>query len=137
MPGIAELQSLVTMEAMATGLPVVGADAVALPHLIHDNENGFLFTPGDEKDLAKKLLRLIQDKELRLRMGKKSLEIIKEHDIDNVIIHVENVYKQVIENYQPNPEKKHKSAAETKRLLRGLKKLIPAQLVVVIISHLR
>ena len=32
---IAELQSIATMEAIASGLPVVGADAVALPHLIH------------------------------------------------------------------------------------------------------
>lgn len=136
MPGIAELQSLVTMEAMATGLPVIGANAVALPHLIHNNENGFLFTPGDANDLAKKLLRLIQDKSLREQMGNKSLEIIKEHDINNVIVQVENAYKNVIEHYEPNPEKKHKSATDRKKILRGLKKLIPAQLLVIVASHL-
>ncbi len=54
MPSIAELQSLVTMEAMACGLPVVGANAVALPHLIKDKRNGFLFKPGDYKELAAK-----------------------------------------------------------------------------------
>src|SRR5690606_13053729 len=36
MPSIAELQSIATMEAMASGLPVVAADAMALPHLVHD-----------------------------------------------------------------------------------------------------
>ena len=33
---IAELQSIATMEAMASALPIVAADAVALPHLVHD-----------------------------------------------------------------------------------------------------
>ena len=65
MPGIAELQSLVTMEAMACGLPVVGANAIALPHLIKNGKNGFLFTPEDEKDLANKLLKLLENKKLK------------------------------------------------------------------------
>jgi len=43
--GIAELQCIVAMEAMATGLPIIGARAVALPELIHHGENGYLFTP--------------------------------------------------------------------------------------------
>ena len=47
MPSIAELQSIATMEAMASGLPVVAANAMALPHLVHDGENGYLFEPGD------------------------------------------------------------------------------------------
>ena len=34
MPGVAELQSIATLEAMASGLPVVAADAMALPHLV-------------------------------------------------------------------------------------------------------
>ncbi len=50
--GTAELQSLVTLEAMASGVPVVGADASALPHLIRHGDNGFLFPPGDAAALA-------------------------------------------------------------------------------------
>ena len=49
---IAELQSIATMEAMASGLPIVAANAVALPHLVHDGENGYLFEPGNVDDLA-------------------------------------------------------------------------------------
>ena len=55
MPSIAELQSIVTMEAMASALPVVAANAMALPHLVHDGENGYLFEPGNPDDLAAKL----------------------------------------------------------------------------------
>ena len=56
---IAELQSIATMEAMASGLPIVAADAVALPHLVHDGENGYLFEPGNVDDLAAKLTTVL------------------------------------------------------------------------------
>ena len=52
---IAELQSIATMEAMASALPIVAADAVALPHLVHDGENGYLFEPGNADALAARL----------------------------------------------------------------------------------
>ena len=96
MPSIAELQSLVTMEAMASGLPIIAANAVALPHLVHDNDNGFLFTPGNEKDMAQKLLVLLENKELRKKMGKQSLAIIKQHDIKNIVKEVESLYSKAI-----------------------------------------
>ena len=52
---IAELQSIATMEAMASGLPIVAANAVALPHLVHDGENGYLFEPGNVEEMAARL----------------------------------------------------------------------------------
>lgn len=99
MPSIAELQSLVTMEAMASSLPVIAANAVALPHLVHDNKNGFLFNPGDEKELAAKLTILLKDKKMREKMGDESLKIIKEHDIKKTVVAIENIYKATIRNY--------------------------------------
>ncbi len=52
MGGIAELQSIATMEAMASALPVVAVNAVALPKLIRHGENGFLFPDGDSQGVA-------------------------------------------------------------------------------------
>ncbi|MDQ0094774.1 glycosyltransferase [Paeniglutamicibacter psychrophenolicus] len=54
-PGTAELQSLVTLEALSASKPVVLANAMALPHLVDDGVNGYLFEPGDRADLASKL----------------------------------------------------------------------------------
>ncbi len=54
-PGTAELQSLVSLEAMSAGKPVVLADALALPHLVSEDQNGMLFAPYDADDLARKL----------------------------------------------------------------------------------
>ena len=61
MPGTAELQGIATLEAMATGLPVVAADAMALPHLVCDGVNGRLYAPGDVGRPADDLQLLLRD----------------------------------------------------------------------------
>ncbi len=96
MPSTAELQSLVTMEAMALGLPVIGARAGALPYLIKPDENGFLFEPDNPVDLAQKLQRILENPDLQKSMRRKSLELIKEHDINNIIEKMEALYTKII-----------------------------------------
>lgn len=96
MPGIAELQSLVTLESMSAGKPVVAADAMALPHLVHPGRNGWLFTPGDVDDLAARLEQLLRDPELRARMGKASLDIVASHGLDATLDTFEGVYDEAI-----------------------------------------
>jgi glycosyltransferase involved in cell wall biosynthesis len=94
MPSTAELQSIVTMEAMSSGLPVVAADAMALPHLVHDGVNGYLFRPDDDADLAEKLERILTlpDDQFR-RMGKASLKLIQVHDIERTLATFESLYR--------------------------------------------
>ncbi|WP_405374220.1 MULTISPECIES: glycosyltransferase [unclassified Microbacterium] len=91
---IAELQSIATMEAMASGLPVVAANAVALPHLVHDGENGYLFEPGDADDLAAKLRTVLTaSPEEYSRMQQASLAGIEIHDIDRTLDTFEKLYR--------------------------------------------
>jgi 1,2-diacylglycerol 3-alpha-glucosyltransferase len=94
--GIAELQSIVTMEAMASGLPVVAVNAMALPELVHDGENGYLFSDGDSKMLAEKVIAILSNQTMRAQMSKKSLDIIKGHDINKVVEKYESIYNQII-----------------------------------------
>ncbi|MBK0417569.1 glycosyltransferase [Leucobacter sp. CSA1] len=91
---IAELQSIATMEAMASGLPVIAADAMALPHLVHDGENGHLFQPGNDRELAERIERVLRlsDEEYG-RMQRASLEAVKAHDIDRTIATFEALYR--------------------------------------------
>ena len=90
---IAELQSIATMEAMASALPVVAADAVALPHLVHDGENGYLFPPGDVDALADRITRVLKAApEERLRMQQASLDMVAVHDINRTLDTFESLY---------------------------------------------
>lgn len=57
-------------EAMAVGLPVVGARSSALDEVVEDGITGLLAPPGDAGALAAALLRLLRDPELRRRMGR-------------------------------------------------------------------
>ncbi|MFL0410345.1 glycosyltransferase [Microbacterium paludicola] len=91
---IAELQSIATMEAMASGLPIVAADAVALPHLVHEGENGYLFAPGDSDELAAKLTKVLTaSPEDRLRMQQASLDGVLVHDINRTLDTFEAIYR--------------------------------------------
>jgi glycosyltransferase involved in cell wall biosynthesis len=94
MPSIAELQSIATMEAMASALPIVAADAMALPHLVHHGENGYLFEPGSVADLAAKLTDVLSQSDDELtEMKKSSLKYIAAHDIQRTLTIFESLYR--------------------------------------------
>lgn len=94
MPSIAELQSIATMEAMASGRPVIAANAAALPHLVHDGENGYLFDPDNVEQLSALLERVfaMNDTELQT-LGDKSLHLIQSHDINRTLDAFEKIYR--------------------------------------------
>ncbi|WP_216851415.1 glycosyltransferase [Herbiconiux sp. VKM Ac-2851] len=104
MPSIAELQSIATMEAMASGLPVVAADAMALPHLVHDGENGYLFAPGDAQQLADRLERVLTLPQEELdRFKNESLHIVEAHDIQRTLTTFEHIYRGEAVPEAPHP----------------------------------
>ncbi len=89
----AELQSIATLEAMSSGLPIVAADAMALPHLVKDGVNGFLFPPGDVAAAAaciERVLRLAP--EARRAMQDASLDGVKVHDLGHTLDVFEALY---------------------------------------------
>ncbi|SIO91246.1 glycosyltransferase [Nocardiopsis sp. JB363] len=88
--GVAELQSIATLEAMSTGLPVVAADAMALPHLVSEGHNGYLFPPGDDAVLAERLLTVLGPN--REKLGEASREVALEHDHHRSLDRFERVY---------------------------------------------
>lgn len=92
MPSTAELQSISSLEAMASGLPVVAADSMALPHLI--DGNGYLFVPGDEHDLAAKLEAVLTAPEAEYTaMRQRSTAMIEAHDINRTLSTFEALYR--------------------------------------------
>lgn len=93
-PSIAELQSIATMEAMSSGLPIVAANAMALPHLVHPGENGYLFEPEDIEDLVARLTTVLTASDVELtRMKRNSLRLIAPHDIERTLTTFERLYR--------------------------------------------
>jgi 1,2-diacylglycerol 3-alpha-glucosyltransferase len=114
-PSEAELQSLATMEAMACGLPVVAADAYALPELVHHNINGFLFQRGNNEEMAQYLDILVTDHELRRQMGSNSLELIAKHDRAQVLDQWEALYFRLSNEFVEAKERKLRRQRERKK----------------------
>lgn len=65
----------VVVEAMASGLPVVGSTTGGIPEAVHDGKNGFLVPPNDPIALANRVQMLIQRQELRQQMGRNGRRI--------------------------------------------------------------
>jgi glycosyltransferase involved in cell wall biosynthesis len=113
MPGVAELQSLATMEAMAAGRPVVAADAVALPHLVVPGRNGWLYPPGDVPALAGRLAALFGQPGALSEMGAVSRELIARHDVRASLDTFENLYRHAIGTGEHLPVAAGKPVQET------------------------
>lgn len=86
------------MEAMALGMPCVATDCPcgATRHLIQDGKNGLLIPVGDEEAMKTAILRLIEDKELRIRLGKEARNIRDIAGCDVVSKNWEEYLEQVI-----------------------------------------
>lgn len=69
LPSLAEATSIAGLEAMASGLPLVGTEVGGIPTIIANGETGFLVPPRDPDAMAVALDRLIDDGDLRQRLG--------------------------------------------------------------------
>ncbi len=102
-PGSAELQGIAVMEAMASSLPILALDAVALPELVKKGVNGWLFKFSSQ-DLAKKMLKIIAEPSKLKEMGRQSLALVKKHNRPRIIAKFEDLYLKVI-NDNSSPAK--------------------------------
>ncbi|MDD5545153.1 MAG: glycosyltransferase [Candidatus Pacebacteria bacterium] len=96
MPSAIEGQSLVTMEAMASGLPIVAADSGALPELVKDGENGYLVDPFNPESFSQAIIKILKDKKLSEIMGQKSRSMILKHNYQETYALLEKVYEKAI-----------------------------------------
>ena len=96
MPSEAELLSIATLEAMSCGLPIVAAQAGALPELVTNGVNGYLFKAGDNTDAAIAISTLVNHPERWERMGQASAEKAQHHNLEYVVQRYEKLYESVL-----------------------------------------
>jgi glycosyltransferase involved in cell wall biosynthesis len=95
-PSLWESLPIVVLEGMICGKPIIASHVAGIPYLIHNDENGFLVEPRNSEKFAEKICTLLQNKSLREKMGKRSLEQVKELTWDKIASMTYTTYNAVI-----------------------------------------
>lgn len=99
----AELLSLVTLQAMASGLPIIAVKAGALTELVKDKLNGYLYNESDLPAMVQYIENILTNDVLYKEMSKKSLEFVQQHDIHKTFKLFEKIYQTFANKHHYNP----------------------------------
>lgn len=95
--GDAEGLGMVLLEAAATGVPVIGTKHGGIPEVVQDSFNGFLVNEKDPGMLSERILYLINNEDIRNRMGIKAREIASHNfNINTQTEKLEVIYQKLI-----------------------------------------
>lgn len=83
-------------EAMATGLPVVATRVDGAPEAVEEGVTGHLLEPGDVEGMARKVVDLIRQPDLRRRMGREGRARVEPWDIDRMVRDQEDLYEDLL-----------------------------------------
>jgi len=95
-PSTIETQGLTILEAMAAGLPCIGADCLAIPETITDNHNGFLFPPGRAETAADRIERLMDSPDVYDAFSKAAIETAREYSAPVIASRYVALYRELI-----------------------------------------
>jgi glycosyltransferase involved in cell wall biosynthesis len=87
----------VVIEAAACAVPTIGADVPGTRDAIEDGTTGFLVPPRDQRQLQERLCQLLEDEELRGKMGRAARErVLAMFDVDRITARHLEVYRAVL-----------------------------------------
>lgn len=96
-PSEQEGQPIVILEAMAAGLPIITTDTGAISETVIDGENGYIVEKNNPRQIAEKLLTLINNDHLRQQMGFNSRKrYLQEYTAEHFSKHMTDVFKEVL-----------------------------------------
>jgi len=97
LPSLSEGCPVVVLEASASGIPVIASRVGGVPDLIDDGKTGIIVNPKNILDLEQALLKLKNNSELKLEMGKRARErVASEFTWDKICDKLETFYSEVI-----------------------------------------
>ena len=86
---------LTMWEAMANKVPVLAPDVGGFKEILEENNCGIIYRPGNVNDAAEKLITLLEDHLLRIKLGNNGMTAIREkYNEENFIKQIENVYSE-------------------------------------------
>lgn len=95
LPSEVEGFGIVTLEAMAAGLPFVNSDIPVHQEIAQASQAGLLFKSGDYLDLADKLETLIKNKKLYQKLSANALKFAKKYSLNRMVIETEKIYQSL------------------------------------------
>jgi len=88
---------MVLIEAMSCGVPCVSFDCSSGPSdIITEGEDGFLVTNGNVKELAEKIICLIENNDIRKQMGKAAKENVKRYLPENIMLQWNSLFQNLL-----------------------------------------
>ena len=94
-----DTQSMTTLQAMACGLPVVGAHAGGLPEYILENTTGFTVPPTDKRVFTEKVVELLKNAALAEKFGEAAMRSVFSFLPENIVKRFEKVYNEAVKRY--------------------------------------
>ena len=99
LPSTSEGFGMIILEAMASGKCVVGSKVGGIPELILDNYNGFLFEANNVKMLKEKIEMLVNDKDMRRKLGRNGRMFSRRFSWEEVARRLDTIYKELKESF--------------------------------------
>lgn len=96
---ICEVQSIPTLQAAVSGLPIVAVNAAALPELVEDQGNGRLVPPDDPQAISEAVQYILANPQQKKSFGEASLEIGKPHAQEFTFQQYDAFYRQIVNNF--------------------------------------
>jgi N-acetyl-alpha-D-glucosaminyl L-malate synthase BshA len=97
LPSETESFGLAALEALAAGVPVVASRVGGLPEVVRDGEDGFLHAVGDVEAMAASAARLVDDPDLRVRLGAAArARAVADFRAEPAVDRYEAVYRRVL-----------------------------------------
>jgi phosphatidyl-myo-inositol dimannoside synthase len=96
LPSVVEGFGLVTIEAMASGLPAVISNLPVHQEITHNGQGVLFFTPSNPKELSEKIFKLIASKKLYLQKTTQAKDLIKLYTWDKIYQDSNQAYQKTL-----------------------------------------
>jgi glycosyltransferase involved in cell wall biosynthesis len=92
---------LVPLEAAACKKPVIASDVIGVQETVVNGETGYLFKKGDAHDLAEKIKNLLENPELRRKMGENGYRfVIQNFSLENMVLRYDALYEKIMSRHE-------------------------------------